>query len=143
MFHRQGDSSMCVLSLGWTLNWPSHLPAVVGGYERSQHVLCEELASYRQHHGRMTNSCPSYCWEGNGKPPSISLAQETRDRDRDTHILFRSCHWPLGGLSDQSLLCLVIQFGGLVRSRQGLPFAGSGGTIPLPLLNYCLLDCSK
>ena len=22
--HRQGDSSMCVQSLGWTLNWTSH-----------------------------------------------------------------------------------------------------------------------
>jgi len=40
------------------------------------------------------------------------------------------------GLSDQSPLCLVIQFGRTARSRQGL-----GGTIYLPLLNDCL-DCA-
>ena len=50
--------------------------------------------------------------------------------------LFQSCHWPLGGLSDQSPSCLVIQFGGAAWSRQGLC-----GTIRLPLLIDCL-DCA-
>jgi len=31
MLRRQGDSSMCVPPLGWTLNWESCLPAFVGG----------------------------------------------------------------------------------------------------------------
>ena len=50
--------------------------------------------------------------------------------------LLQSYHLPLGGLSDQSLSGLVIQFGGTAWSRQGL-----GGTIPLPYLNACL-DCA-
>ena len=50
--------------------------------------------------------------------------------------LFKSCHWPLSGLSDQSPPFLVIQFGGMAWSRQGL-----GGTICLPLLYDCF-DCA-
>ena len=50
--------------------------------------------------------------------------------------LFQSCHWHLGGLSDQSPPYLVIQFGGTAWSRQGLVC-----TICFPFLNDCF-DCA-
>ena len=37
----------------------SHLPAFVGGRERSHGVICEELASYRRHPEQITNSYPN------------------------------------------------------------------------------------
>ena len=57
VFHRQGDSSMCAPSLGWTER-ASHLPAFFAFRLRSHGVLCEEQVSYGRHHGEIPNSCP-------------------------------------------------------------------------------------
>jgi len=39
-------------------------------------ILHKEWASYRRHHGQITNSFTNYCWEGNGKLLGITLPQE-------------------------------------------------------------------
>ena len=49
MFHRKGDSSICVPSLRWTLNGVSGL-RFVGGRSSSHGVFVKEEASYHQHH---------------------------------------------------------------------------------------------
>ena len=56
MFHRQSDSSMCVPSLGWMLNWVSHLPTLVGGLQISHGVLGIEQTSHIRHHRQIQNS---------------------------------------------------------------------------------------
>ena len=57
-----GDSSMCVPSPGWTLNWASRLLALVGGHWRSHGVIYEEYTRYRRHAEQVTNTCPNLHW---------------------------------------------------------------------------------
>ena len=66
---------MCVSFLRWTTGRLVFRHSLMHIKDPND-ALQEEWASYHRHHYQVTNSCPNFCWEGNGKPPSITLAQE-------------------------------------------------------------------
>ena len=76
VFHRQGDSPMCVPSLGWTLSWCSvcrHLLVVIKGPTVS---FAKSMWAIPGPMEQIPNSCPNNCWERDGKPPSMTLADK-------------------------------------------------------------------
>uniref|UniRef100_A0A8C4RBH7 SIN3-HDAC complex associated factor n=1 Tax=Eptatretus burgeri TaxID=7764 RepID=A0A8C4RBH7_EPTBU len=68
-FQKQGDSSMCVPSLGWTLNWTSRLLALIGRLDPAVYFM-----SWRAIAGILDKFLP--CWEGSDNRPSITLAKK-------------------------------------------------------------------
>ena len=48
----------------------------VSVYKNSKSVIREKEGSHCRHHGQITNCYPNYCREGDGKPPSIILAEK-------------------------------------------------------------------
>ena len=70
----------CVSFLKWMLNWH---PVCRHQLEvKQQRVICEEKVSDHQNHGQVPNSCPNYCWEGDGKPHSRTLSNKLLRQNR-------------------------------------------------------------
>ena len=64
IFNRQGEASMCVLSIWWTFNWVSLLLVLVCGRYISHGILHEESTSYRWHAEQIPMLCSQPAFRG-------------------------------------------------------------------------------